>query len=297
LNILDRHFLQWVWARSQSAPRISSHWTRVLQKVILHFSDSHIVTGLAILTAGFIQSCRLSIYHFHIVIYLGWMASSTHLTTLTMLRSYLRRHRPVLKWRVVAMMAMFVMLFAALALANSKLWVSLDVEETLYFDSPVSCGWRTEYMRTWKPDAVFSLCLITAGYVARLCKLFNSTSEFFRQWLRDRPSSWLKRNFDIAERHATSSSKVIVRLYWTSLATLILGIYVEARGLYDLYESLLSELIWLTFSLLWGFSKVFTWRMDAPIREYEDSWGFGQLVPLFLLLLPVVAVPELYAGR
>lgn len=298
LNILDRHFLQWIWKWVKKAPQMSSPWTRVLQKAILHLSDTHIVTGLAILTAGFIQSCRLSVYHFHVVIYLAWLASSTHMTTLTMLRSYLRHHRPVLRWRVIAMTAMFVMLVAALALTASRVWPDRDgFEDILYFDSPVRCAWEHEYMRSWSSDALFSICLVTAGFLARLSKLFVSTSEIFRLWLRDRPSSWLKRRFDTAERYARSSNTVATRFYWKSLATFILGIYVEARSLYDLYESLLSELIWLSFSLLWGTTKIFAWRMNAPVRQYENDWGFGQLVPLLLLLLPMVAVPDLYAGK
>ena len=151
----------------------------------------------------------------------------------------------------------------------------------------------------WEPfnQTLSFRCLITAGFIARLSKLFISTSEFFKLWLRNRPSRWLKCKFEIAERKAKISDTAATRSYWRALATFILGIYVDARSIYDLYESLLSELVWLSLSLLWGFFKIFAWRMSAPVKIYENQWGFGQLVPPLLLLLPVVAIPDLYSGE
>lgn len=189
------------------------------------------------------------------------------------------------------------MLFIALTLIASSVWPGADTNRPLFFDSPLRCAWKQGYMGTFQPDAIFSICLITAGFIARLSKLFISTSEFFRLWLRDRPSNWLKHKFDIAERKGRISDVAAARLCWRALATFILGIYVKARSLYDLYESLLSELLWLSFSLLWGFSKIFAWRMSAPVKIYENQWSFGQLASLLLLLLPMVALPELYSGE
>lgn len=299
LSVLDRHFLQWVWYFSKTPPTLSPTWTRTLQRTILLLSDSHIATGLAILTAGFIQSRRLTIYHFHIVVYLAWLASSTHMTTITILRTYLRRHRAVLRWRVIAMTVMFSMLFVALALTSCSVWpdISYSDQHLLYFDSQVTCAWDSELMTAWRPDVVFSVCLVTAGYIARLSKLFISTSKCFKHWFRDLPGSGLKSLFDKTETLSGTSSNGISRLAWRLLGTLILGVYVDLRALFDLYESLLSELIWLSFSLLWGTPKIFVWRMGAPVRNYEDTWSFGQLLPLLLLLLPVVALPELYSGK
>jgi hypothetical protein len=300
-SILDRHFLAWIWKWAKSAPKLPSAWASVLRKSILHLSDSQIVTGISILTAGYIQSGRLSVYHFHVVVYLGWLASSTHMTTLAVLRAFLRSQRQVVQWRVTAMTIMFIMLFAAIVLTTSKIWPRSEFyyksTEGLSLDSPAHCAWEHKYMGSWEPDAVMSVCLLTAGYLARLSKLFESTSEFFKYWLKERPGAYLKGMHDGADRRSRTSTNAVARLYWKLLAAFLLGCYVDARSLYDLYESLLSELIWLSFSLLWGTFKILVWRNGAPTREYEDAWTFGQLLPLLLLLMPLVAIPELYAGR
>jgi hypothetical protein len=296
---LDRHFLQWIWHSIKKPPTVSPVWTRTMRKTILLLGDSHIVTGVAILTAGFIQSHHMTIYHFQIVLYLAWQANSTHMTTLTILRSYLRRHRPVLKWRITAMTIMFIMLFVCLALTASSVWPARRYRPTLYFDSPVFCAWDSKFTKgvvAWGPDTVFTLCLLGAGYISRLSKLFISTSNFFGQWFRDQPSRWLKLLYDKTERLSTTSNRISWAFGRLS-TTLILSVYVALRSLFDLYGSLLSELIWLTFSLLWGVMKIYVWRGKAPFHDYEDTWGFGQLLPLLLLLLPVVSLPEIYSGE
>ncbi|KAF2213928.1 hypothetical protein CERZMDRAFT_38059, partial [Cercospora zeae-maydis SCOH1-5] len=59
-----------------------------LRKAILTLSDQQIVTGIAILGAGFngLRDGSISVYHFQVVIYLAWMSSSVHLSALTILR-------------------------------------------------------------------------------------------------------------------------------------------------------------------------------------------------------------------
>jgi hypothetical protein len=278
---------------------MSPVWTRTIRKIILLLGDSHIVTGVAILTAGLIQSHQMTIYHFYIVLYLAWQANSTHMTTLTILRCHLRCHRPVLKWRVVAMTIMFILLFVSLSLTASSAWPTRRTDSTLYFDSPVICAWNSKFtkgMVAWEPEIVFASCLLGVGYISRLSKLFISTSSFFGQWFRDRPSCWLKSMFDKTEA-LSKTSKSISRPFWRFLATIILGVYATLRSPFDLYGSLLWELIWLSYSLLWGFSKIYIWRSTAPFRANEDTWGFSQLLPILLLLLPIVSLPEIYSGE
>lgn len=288
LSVLDRHFLVWVWRSAEDRPRLSPAWAATLQKAILIASDTHIVTGIAIMIAGFIQSHDLTVYHFHIVVFLAWQASSTHLTTLTILRKLLRGRHALLQWRLLAMFALFVMLFIAVVLTGSSAWrdYSLDYSPqfplAIYLDSHVVCGWDPMYMKNWEPDNVLTLLILITGYTTRLSRLFAPTSKFFRKWCRSRPSRWLKSQY-----HKTERSR---------FAHVILYIYVYLRSLFDLVESLLSELIWLLLSLLWGTSRIFAWRQEAPFRTEEDTWGFGQLLPLFLLFLPIVSLQELYSS-
>src|SRR6266496_1711662 len=89
LNVLDQSFLRWIWVKTKT-PRLASVWVKVFQKVLLILSDNLIITGIAVLTGGYSQSCHptFSVFNFHIVTWLGWLASVTHQATLTILRGY-----------------------------------------------------------------------------------------------------------------------------------------------------------------------------------------------------------------
>jgi hypothetical protein len=95
-----------------------------VRQAILSLSDQQIVTGSAILAAGF-QGLRLGgidSYHFQTVIYLAWMSSSVHLSALSILTPILK-DRPVLRvWRLVGMLVLLVLLVIALIPTVSNDW-------------------------------------------------------------------------------------------------------------------------------------------------------------------------------
>lgn len=60
-------------------------------------------------------------------------------------------------------------------------------------------------------------------------------------------------------------------------------------------------MFWLLFSLVWGTIRLFVLRNNMhkfydPDLE-ENHWGFGQLVPVLLLLLPVLLMAEGFSGK
>ena len=90
-----------------------------VERFILSLSDQQLVTGLAILIAGYINRCSMSFYHFKTVAALAWFSSTTHLATLTLLRTYLINHPRVRDWRVAAMLGIFALLALAQVLSYS----------------------------------------------------------------------------------------------------------------------------------------------------------------------------------
>ena len=63
-------------------------------------------------------------------------------------------------------------------------------------------------------------------------------------------------------------------------------------------RSFLWQILWLTFGNTWGFAQVYVarWQAAPTVVGNENELGFGQLVPLFLLALPVLAAVEGYTG-
>ncbi|KAL1637982.1 hypothetical protein SLS58_009099 [Diplodia intermedia] len=58
-----------------------SRWKEPFKKGILSVSDQQIVTGIAILVAGFAEINKIDSYHWKIIVYLGWMSSNCSVGT------------------------------------------------------------------------------------------------------------------------------------------------------------------------------------------------------------------------
>lgn len=67
----------------------------------------------------------------------------------------------------------------------------------------------------------------------------------------------------------------------------------------ELRHSFVSELLTLLFGVVYGITQIVVDRRDVPpggLAGSQNTMGFGQLVPLFLLALPVLAGAEVYFG-
>lgn len=126
--------------------------SRALRQAILSLSDQQIVTGIAILGAGF-QGLRLGgidSYHYQTVIYLAWMSSSVHLSAISILAPILKE-RPALRiWRLIGMLALLVLLVIALIPTASNDWGLIMWEGIVHPNSgwgiPAVCFWGTTYV-------------------------------------------------------------------------------------------------------------------------------------------------------
>lgn len=118
-----------------------------LRQAILSLSDQQIVTGIAIMAAGF-QGLRLGgmdSYHYQTVIFLAWMSSSVHLSALSILAPVLRA-RPALKiWRLVGMLVLLALLIVGLVPTASNDWGLVTWDGML----PANSGWGVPAVCFW----------------------------------------------------------------------------------------------------------------------------------------------------
>lgn len=112
-----------------------------LERFILALSDQQLVTGFAVLIAGYTNRCSRSLYHFDIIAALGWFSSTTHLSTLAILRAYLIDHPRVRDWRVVAMLGIFALLGVSQIGTFSTQDNSLPVQCIFESFGPTALSW------------------------------------------------------------------------------------------------------------------------------------------------------------
>ena len=245
------------------------------------------------------------------------MSSSTHLITLSVLREYLRK-KPVLRFsRLAGMLTMFVMLIIAITPTTNQTYYNIISGKFINWDGrsynydenyrylfsgiASACFWSQTYWNGWRWDSAVTYLLLISSYVARAAALVGPSETFFRRNIRERLLSSLEKALDrkvkqirdCVDRQLQASLSQRMS-YCTYLAT-----YTVILAFLELYTSFLAPLLWVLLNIVWGSLQLLVPRTalarSGLIKE-ENSFAFGQIIPLMLLALPLVAALEAYYG-
>ena len=307
---------------------MSKKWNEALQSAVLTLGDSQIVTGVSILVSGYIQlACGLQYYHWVIVVDLAFFSSITHLTTLTCLRSYLQKRPAIRSWRLMCMGVTAVLL--ATALGSTGYY---DVVP----EWPAQCLLAHNSTGPEGPSGGYDilytaivLWFLSFSYLSRVVQLFPSTQTTLRNFFRLRPSNGFQKWLPALKNRATMSSSNSSSNFWLLAHWLLFSLYCLSKALLDLYGSLLWEvcpkqtlspdisslttlkITWLALASAWGTIAVLNDRSqyiegfdtegldtaERKILSEDNTWGFGQIIPLVLLVLPLVSFFEIAYGK
>ncbi|KAI7269241.1 hypothetical protein KC343_g7339 [Hortaea werneckii] len=181
-----------ITSRTERHPRIH----RTLRQTIIVLSDQQIVTGIAIMTAGFVglRSGQISVFHYQIVLYLAWLSSSVQLSALTLLRPFLNRHSGVKVWRLTGMVALIIMLIVGLVPTVSYDWgiinlmdpenSSIGSNDLTGWGIPASCFWAKTYADGVNNDAPIGYILLVVSYVWKIGDVFGSGRALYNSRIR-----------------------------------------------------------------------------------------------------------------
>ena len=291
----------------QKSKRARERQKRGLQRFLLALSDQQLVTGIAMMIAGLTKPCSRLGYHFDIIAALGWFSHATHQPTLTLLRDELVDHPRTRDLRVIVLLSISGLLIVFQTGSFSTQENSL----------PVMCRWRSFWPDL--PDAfsivnlIFILVLIVITAANNIGCLYTSDSDWsVIDWLLGFFSEGVE-NLAIIHVSSTRKSKVEKSAALTRLRQRQRWVrycdrwrededrwLVETVFLFtELQYSFLSEILRSLFGLVFGITQVFVSRYNTP--EYglsgdQNTIGFGQLVPLLLLTLPMLTAGDLLFG-
>ena len=291
--------------------------SRGLERFLLALSDQQLVTGLAVLIAGYTNRCSRSLYHFDIIAALGWFSSTTHLSTLAVLRAYMVDHPQVRNWRAMAMLGVFSLL------AVSQIGTYSTQSNYL----PVQCAFESfaPYGLNFLNIIELAIVIIflALSYTDRIHRLYTFDPDWsILNYILEALARRVIKNNDVrnlecmviasssqskAEQGLTYRRLQQRRRWWKFCRTWAkkrpgLGRRV-AEIVYlvqEMQKSFLSEILTLLFGVSYGVSQVITNRNDTPragISGDQNAMTFGQLVPLLLIALPVLAAGEVYSGE
>jgi hypothetical protein len=270
-------------------------------RFILTLSDQQLVTGLAILIAALNNRCETSRYEFDIAVSLAWFSTITPLATMDALHEYFCEHPEVRNWRLVGIGVVMLLLLVCLLFQNT----SSDMPPT----TPVQCVIDDISINIdWDfSNYIIVVVIVLSAFFNRLVNLLepqdrslNGYLWLFRESVRlkFRKSDWSRKEFnrvfdqrfkDLVTRRKASSATATAGSYWPRFS------YLMAE-----YEtSYLSQIPSLWFGLSYGLTQVIIarWDSQAVPDDQANIMGFGQIVPLVLLVLPMFSASEVYYGK
>jgi hypothetical protein len=259
-------------------------------------NDTQLVTGAAILVAALAGLYRehsagpMTVYHFTIATDLAWLAAGSHIAALhTETHQHGSRSGARTKPRYALTIRLSLWLRIILILGMGALlayatWVGAYICWYDSFPCPAKC--TTSYERGGEPKKwmIISLCFICFVYPIELFQLLEAAGYF---------------TFDGFNIFQNTPARI------NSKRSLVRNAYIVLHwALFLLWDFLSSD--WLstvqfTFWFMWGCFMLIGDRilghreMSAEQAAGEDRIGFGQLVPLVLLLLPLMALMDSYA--
>ena len=274
-----------------------------LRTFLLSMSDQIVVSEVAILVAVWARNGSITLYSTNVVIALATLASSVHIPALLVATVSNSRHRSTLLPRVT------LMVFGAVSLI--VLWIlrmfpSWNMETHIYF----SCAIRD--MSPPRGSALEMWDLILANIVPAIFIGYAHLMAIYLLWRSDSaPRSSLN-----PEKHST----------WTSLSSCVRTNSLRRRALYaylaqrkslrklgpaarifklaeswafhECLDSFIIRISWLLSASSYGVTTIFIARKDQTgmISGDPDEMGFGQIVPLILLLLPILTAIQCRLG-
>ena len=256
-NHVDRAWKKFITPKSWRELSTTSRekWTKATTSALLTYSDPQVITGIAILLAGYWQlSCGISVYHWRVISNLAWFSSVTHIATLTSLRKYFQR-RPTLAYcRITAMGINLILLGVASPPANY--FNTFDTPGHFYA-IPAKCFYEQQlelgitYSDLAYPPALnirlniammtASLTFLVTSYTIRVIRISTVCSRVTHKWLRVKPGNWVKKSHSEAIDHQARMQNPVRRKLWCFWKRQLTLSYVVFKALYEVGNSTLWE--------------------------------------------------------
>lgn len=286
-----------------------------LERFVLALSDQQLVTGLAILIAAYTNRCTLTLYNFNIVATLAWFSSTTHLSTLAVLRVYFMDRPRVRDWRVAAMLSLLGLLSAA----QFVQYLTKDSRK------PIQCAlnrlWDLYYLDLMT-QSLIQLALVEiflfVTYCDRIGRLYSHDPDWAIQgWIiefaihkfatRKAMPSLEGILIATSKRSKAEQGAAIKRLRQRRrYCRYVLRQKLKGNHLArwfaqvafiseEISHAFLSDLLTLLFGVVFGVSRIIVVR-KRPVSGDHNTMNFGQIVPLLLMALPILAAGEALFG-
>lgn len=270
-NHVDRAWIKFVIPKSWRKLGTTGwkKWTKAATAALLTYSDTQVITGIAVLLAGYWQlQCGISVYHWKVISNLAWFSSVTHIATLTSLRKYFQQRSTLAYCRTTAMGINLILLGIASGPANfddGTIWDRYSVHPF-----PAKCLYKQQYFRYFVlniPILGATLTFLVVSYTIKVIRISTTCSRITRKWLKDKPGDWLKKNHSKAIDNQARMQNPVRRRLWCFWKRLLTLSYVVLKALHEVGNSMLWEVCPFCILIIHNFTISNFTKLTLP----EDS--------------------------
>ncbi|EXK34865.1 hypothetical protein FOMG_10198 [Fusarium oxysporum f. sp. melonis 26406] len=284
----------------------------IFNNCVLMFADIQSFTALAILISAYVaMGCDIVAYHWQYMIYLAWMASVTHLASLSFLRNHLTNNFVKCIWRLTAMAVIQILLSVAVGLATTfgdNPWYR-EADQLIGIEVPPAEGGRpaTCYFKQGVDvnsitfsSGVKMILLLLWGFSIRIAKMFERFEGGLRKFAyRMHHKSRILR-YGVDDGSTTQIWNPRARrkgqgFFGHLLEPFKIAILVVLSIQLNFLTSFLAEVYWLLFTIIYITTRLVKFRIPSPADD--NKWTFGQVLPLILLVAPIaIAIESFYTA-
>jgi hypothetical protein len=262
-----------------------------LYALLVALADMLLATGNAMLIAAIIKLHRgsISIYHLSMVTNLAWFSSNVHLLALLGIRTKVNgsmkkerrwapqaRRGPDVIIRVILMLLLACLMLYCCYVSGAAEWYD-------HYDCPAQCALGKEKGGVPRQWMIVNFFLVIQGYSEHFLVLLCPS---MCHWWIDKARHWI-----VDGKGCQQPPK---KPWWKSVCTLPYYILTS-----ETFQVLLDGFIWFALGVFWTFADrndVHRYWRDISDEE-DDIEGFGQLVPILLLGVPLLQALETYSGK
>lgn len=291
---------------------------QAFEQFMLTMSDQQLITGMAlILTTTFILAGvrglngNFSVYSFQVATRLGYFSCIIHLCSLSILRNYFDKDRRLMNLRAVLMVIFLILLITCMIISDSVTFrfnrhvsVTCAMQHFKFIDRhrPSYVSFSDEVIIVF--NLMVLVYILVAGYIWRLLEIYHRPARRqYNYWrlffLRRIFGSAAENSYSAAVAAQISSLDDFLHRYAGSRPPFQLRQWLVMWSIWttNIESSFLWEIVWLLFYFVFGIANLLKFFVDASVHIGRVEPNFGQLVPLFLLLLPLLTAYEAYSCK
>jgi hypothetical protein len=260
-----------------------------LYAIIMAISDQQLITGIAILSAAIraLDLRSITVYHFNMIMDMAWFSSNTHLLSLCVLRSFLdsprltnvlssaRSHSNLPRsLRIVAMLVLAGLLLHCSSVAGYELWDD-------HVNCPALCITRGARRGAPHRQMIVTYIFVIQSYTFQIARVTPSIRSFCSNHIAP-----------ALVRFDSTASSGSGKLY-APFRVLAMSLWHFFTSDFEFMGEMLA---WYALGLYWTFTdrrQGHAHMTDGELWK-ENHIGFGQLVPMLLIVLATLAGMEGY---